>query len=320
MAIAFSTGTINQPDAGSVGLAMVEKIRDDVVAHPAWELVEEFTAASGLVRWYVFKCLAAQSGLPADFFVVIGRTLGDGVLRAFVCEGYDSATHTASKFCIANPASTQFLYDNLGRIPQTYVLGTAVLSNTGLTPYYGNCTWAPSGTSTKWWLTVADDGFTVAFNGASNGVMHLGAYIPLCELPIALPLHYFGFFSNQWKGGITRNPAVANVNHYGTALQTDQQGITGAVLGFYSELRYADALQGGKRSVAEIGIVIEQNQGISTQAPITGYILGKIKRIRWSPTTTPPGVAFGDAYVLQGKLWVPYLPTDGRMWDTGVTA
>ena len=68
MASTFNTGTINQPDAGSVGLAMAEKIRDELVAHAAYDLVEEFLPASGLVRWYVFKALAAQTGLPSDYY------------------------------------------------------------------------------------------------------------------------------------------------------------------------------------------------------------------------------------------------------------
>jgi hypothetical protein len=38
MASQYTTGTINQPDSGSVGQAMVEKIRDDVSAHAAWDL------------------------------------------------------------------------------------------------------------------------------------------------------------------------------------------------------------------------------------------------------------------------------------------
>ena len=99
MGSTFSTGTINQPDAGSVGLAMIEKIRDDIVAHPAWDLVEEYQVpTTGLGRWYVFKCDFVQSGLPNDFFVIMWRTLGSGEIRMCICEGYNSVTHVATHF------------------------------------------------------------------------------------------------------------------------------------------------------------------------------------------------------------------------------
>src|SRR3954447_11182276 len=123
MAIVFTTGTINQPDAGSVGLAMVERIRDDVVAHVAWDLVEEFTPAASAVRWYVFKCLASQSGLPSDYYVVIGRTLATGELRMFMCETYNAASHIATNYAPASAAAT-FQYDSLGRYTPDFTLST----------------------------------------------------------------------------------------------------------------------------------------------------------------------------------------------------
>jgi hypothetical protein len=322
VAIQFTTGTINQPDAGSVGLAMVEKIRDDVVAHAAWDLVEEFTPASGLVRWYVLKCLAAQSGLSADFFVVIGRTLGSGELRMFICEQYNPTTHVASKYCIASPSSNTVLYDSLGRIPDatTYTLSTAVLTGSGLTPFYNS--WIPSGTSVKFWVIVDNDGFSVAFNGASNGFFHCGAYIPLSIVSSLLPVHTWGSSSSGSAnaGAITRNPASAvpgNTLH-GAALMVSSTSAN--VLGFQGELRYNDALQGGQRVVAEQGIVMAPVFSADVFYPQWGYALGKVKRMRANYTSAPVGAAFGDAYVLQGRLWVPYLQTDGRMWDTGVAS
>lgn len=317
MALAFTTGTINQPDAGSVGLAMVEKLRDDVVAHAAWDLVEEFTPASGLVRWYVFKCLAAQSGLPNDWYVVIGRTLGSGELRAFICEAYNSSTHIASKFGQANPSSNQNLHDASGRLPDavTYTLSTAVLSGAQNTPNYNS--WVPSGTSTKWWIIAADDGFTVAFNGASNAFIHAGAYIPLSTLTNLMPIHMWGS-TPSGQSHITRNPAVANVNTYGAALMV--KSTSSDLLGIHGEIRYNDALQGNQRVVAEQGITLAAIFTPDISYPLFGYVLGKVKRMRANYTTAPAGAAFGDAYVFQGRLWVPYLQTDSRMWDTGVAS
>lgn len=321
MAIVYTTGTINQPDAGSVGLAMVERIRDDVSAHAAWDVVEEFTAASGTVRWYILRCLATQSGLPSDYYVVIGRTLSDGSLRAFICESYTLASHVAKYYCPYGYGSS-YAYDDQGRYTPDYILGAGPLAAVAAAPAYMR--WVPSGTSTKWWISVSEDGFTVAFNGAANGVWHVGAYTPLTVLPITLPIQMCGS-DNQpsisW-GSITRNPAIANLSFNGSALFFEGGGgvssTIGQYLGFSSDLRYNDKLQGGQRPVAEQGMNIYQQS--TGDMAVSGHILGKHKRMRVTRFSLPVGVAFGDAYVLQGRLWVPYLPTDFRMFDTGMAA
>jgi hypothetical protein len=319
MAIIYTTGTINQPDAGSVGQAMVERIRDDVSAHAAWDLVEEFTAASGAVRWYVLACRAAQSGLPNDFFIVIGRTLSNGELRFAICEGYDAASHTMSLFPWYS-SSTAAQYDANGRTAATFALAAAPFSTGGSAPKWQN--WVPAGTSTKWWIAVDSDGFTVAFNGPSNGFVHCGAYVPLTSLPILMPVQMIG--SSDTYGGITNNPAVANILSTAYALSIAGGGYTGGAfsyaipLGFPSDLRYNDKLQGGSRPVAEIGMTIVMN--FAGDQVVTGWALGKQKRMRGTSQQSPAGMAFGDAYVLDGRLWVPFQPGDGRMWDTGVAS
>jgi hypothetical protein len=316
MALAYTTGTISQPDAGSVGLAMVDKIRDDVVAHAAWELVEEYTAGSGTCRWTVLKCLAAASGLSADYFVIISRTLATGELRFFICEGYSAGSHLASFYARTSSSSTTF--DSLGRDPSTFTLGTTPTTSSGTQPSYIN--WTPSGTSTKWWIIVDSEGFSVAFNGASNGFFHIGAYTPLIELANTLPVQIIGL--NSQTGMITRNPAVAGVTSVTStpALMIRGGGSTlgayGPPLGFQGDLRYSDKLQNGMRPVAEQGIVMEEATDSRQQ---NGWALGKQKRMRIG-ITPPVGVAFGDAYAMNGTLWVPYLPTDARVWDTGVAS
>lgn len=320
--LVYTTGTINDADAGSVGLAMANQIRDDLVAHAAWELVEEFTPSSGLVRWYVFKCLATESGLPADFYVVMGRTLGSGELRFAICESYTSATHTMAQYPHSS-STTPPAYDSVGRSPKTYVLGTAAFAGSSDQPVYLG--WAPSGTSTKWWLIIDDDGFTVAFNGASNGFAHIGAYTPLTDssMPIALPLQIVG--SGSSAGGVSRNPAVASSTPAGYNNAMNIYGGGGvsiqsweAFLGFLGQFKFNDKLQGNKRPVAEMGIQIVS--GSTDFSTVTGWALGKQNRMRVSNQAMPTGFAFGDAFALDGSLWVPYKPDDGRIWDTGVAA
>jgi hypothetical protein len=309
----YTTGTINQPDSAQVSLAMINKLRDDVVAHAAWDLVEEFTPASGAVRWYVFKCLAAQSGLPYDFYVVVGRTLASGELRLAVCESYDAPSHTMSFFSPTGSSST-FLYDASGRRTELYTLATVVFPSGSTFPLYH--TWIPSGTSTKWWIIVADDSFTVAFNGPSNGFFGAGAYVPLSAVPITFPVMSYGLTSSfgATTGGITRNPSVAGSTSPGYGLMYDR---VSAFLGFRGDLRYNDRLQSNQRPVAEVGL--SMYTGSADWPAQYGYALGKLKRVR-SGSNAAAGFAFGDAYAMGGTLWVPYLPTDSLIWDTGVAS
>lgn len=324
MAKIFTTGTINQPDAGSVGLAMVEKMRDDITAHAAWDLVEEFTPASGACRWYVLKCLASESGLPSDFYVVIGRTLGNGELRVFICEEYIPASHMAHYYAPCG-YSSQYQYDASGRILYDFALGQTILNTSTDSRWPDYRVWVPSGTSTKWWIIVDNDQFAVAFNGASNGYYHVGAYTPLAQLPIDMPIQLSGYSggSNSALSLLTRNPGAADLMTYGMALSC--QGMNGNqgpspsyMLGFNGDLRYNDKLQNGQRSVAEFGMFVSNYQ--QGDSAVYGWALGKQKGIRGTWNNVPAGLAFGDAYVLDGTLWVPYNPFEGRIWDTGVAS
>lgn len=322
MGLVFSTGTINAANAGAVGQAMVERIRDDLIAHAAWELVEEYTPAS-IMKWYVFKCLAASSGLPVDYYVIFGRVLGSGELHAFICEGYNAGTHVASLYPATQgqSSSTLYTYDAQGRqTHNTFTLGIAPLAGSNAAPR--SVRWAPSGVSTKWWLIIDDDGFSVAFNGASNGWMHFGKYDWLGSMANACPLHSV---SNDGYGlyhGVTRNPAVASSSagsHATSPNPTPGSTSVPFTIGFAGRLDRNDKLANDQRPVAELPIFVEFNTTLAhvNGSEAIGYVLGKVKRMRYG-TNPPAGVAFGDAYAHNGTLWVPYLPSDGRIWDTGV--
>lgn len=324
MASAFTTGTINQPDTGSLGLAMAERIRDDVIAHAAWDLVEEYTPASSTVRWYVLKCLGSANGLGSDFFVVMGRTLATGELRFALCEEYNAASHTMQYFGTRSiNGGTQM--DASGRLPSsaTYTLTTSPFSNSNQTPSYH--AWAPSGTSTKWWIITADDTLTIAFNGAANGFIHVGAYFPLDQLGNSFPIQIIGH--SDGNGVITRNPAVAGatLNSYLYALMMNGGGSQSpgysVALGFEGPWQYNDKLQNSMRPVAEVGMTLTSYPGQPDWSAVYGYALGKQKRMRRSlQSSMPGGFSFGDAFAMGGTLWVPWLPTFGIIFDTGVAS
>lgn len=315
--LTFTTDVINDVNAAAVGAAMANRIRDDLTTNPAWVLVEEFTPSGGAVNWAVFKCLAAESGLSDDYFVVLGRTIATGELRFGLCEDYNAGTHTMSNL---GPGmnGNQYVMDSVGRIPHTFVLGAAQLSGSSGGPGYHQ--WIPSGTNTKWWLIVSEEGFTVAWNGAANGFVHVGSYEPLTPLPIDLPLQMIGHSLSI--GFVTRNPSVAGLNKYDYSLGINGGGstnLTGVPLGFPGSLKTNDLLQSNARPLAEQGMTVF-NFNTDVEALI-GWALGKQKRMRMGKSgSAPSAFAWGDAYALDGTLWVPYLPTDVRIWDTGVPA
>jgi hypothetical protein len=317
--LAYTTGTINEPDAGSVGLTMAEQIRDDVVTHPAWELVEEFTSPGTVTQWYVFRCLATESGLGADFYVVMGRTLANGELRFTIGEVYDDVGHNLTKY--APNGGNVGVYDADGSNPGIQPLADNQLGdNTDWAKYGG---WSPAGTSTKWWLIISEDSIAVAFNGPANEFVWLGAYTWLAQLPNDLPLMLAS--SRNQTGAVTRNPAIPGqaVNAYsGSGLEAYTGGgstPSGYLLGFAGDLRYDDALNGDLRIVAEQGIALDK-KGWNEGSIARGWVLGKQKNMRVGSTGVPAGFAFGDAYAMNGTLWVPYRPDDTRIWDTGVAA
>lgn len=314
--LAFTTGIKNEVSAAVVGQTVAEQFRDDIVAHAAWELVEEYTASSGAVTWYVFKCLAAQSGLSADFYAVIGRTIATGELRFAICEGYNAGTHTMSRFAAVSTGSN-VVYDAVGANPNTQVLGTAAFAGTANTPKY--MTWTPAGVSAKWALIVSEDGFTAFWGGLNEAFVTLGAYIPLSVQTNLLPLNIQGL--NGGTGGVTRNPAVVSATVVGLALECKGGGTSsmdGEVLGFRPDIRYKDHLQGDVGLVAEVGMIMYQNTATSMET--YGYAIGKQKRMRYGGGSQPTGFAWGDSYELDGTLWVPYRPQDLRLYDTGVAA
>jgi hypothetical protein len=162
----------------------------------------------------------------------------------------------------------------------------------------------------------------VAFNGAANAFVWLGAFTPLAQLPIDMPLMLAS--SRSQTGAITRNPAVPGqaTNAYsGSGLEAYTGGgstPSGYLLGFPGDLRYDDALNGDLRVLAEQGVALD-NKGWAESPSARGWAVGKQKGFRVGQNM-PSGFAFGDAFEMNGTLWVPYHPSDARLWDTGVAA
>ena len=83
--MSYHTGTINSATPALTAMGILDAA---LVAHPAWDFVEEVVAGAATAR--VYKNLALVSGLPNDFFVVISRDTDAGQMRFSICETWDA--------------------------------------------------------------------------------------------------------------------------------------------------------------------------------------------------------------------------------------
>lgn len=324
MASIFTTGSEAEASAPVLAETLLGQIRDDVTAHAAWELVEEFTVSG--TNWIVLKCLASVSGLSDDFYVVMGRTISTGESFFTIAEDYDAGTNVLSNFPTWNLSGSNIQYDGSGRNPVTRTLnGTNFDQNTNNAPFINQ--WYPQSNAVNWWIIVSEDTFTVGLNGSPNWFIHVGAYTYLGQLPNLLPIQMIG--SQQWFGGITRNPAIESkllaptfgyVHLFYGGADTSLSTNRWTPLGFQGPWKANDALQNDQRPVAEVGMAMVPHASDDTWPAQYGFALGKQKRMRASKETMPSGFSFGDAFALNGKLWVPYKTDDGRIWDTGIAS
>ena len=317
MATTFTSGTFSGlANAAAVGQSVAERLRDDLVAHAAWELVEEVTP--GTMHWYVLRCLSAVSGLPSNFYLVMGRVISTGVLHWFICEGYNDTTNVASLFGTnsgAGSGSTTYTYDSSGRqTTNTFTLSTSAPSSSNGQPR--SHTWTPSGTGTNWWILAREDSFTLNIDGASDAFVHIGAFEWMAAVANTMPILSNGTNTVTGQNGfLTRNPACVSgsFGHRALTLHPEPGLLTNSdmpykLLGYNNRLdRTVDAMNGGVVPCSEIAVVIDIQPTVNAvnEANVIGEFLGKYKHMRFA--RGPISAAWGDAYEMDGTLWVPTL-------------
>jgi hypothetical protein len=329
MSIAYDSGTLSgAANAAALGQLVAEKIRDNLIAHPAWDLVEEYNPGS-TARHYVFKCLAASSGFENDFYFLITRNIATGKLQFGLAEGYNAGTHTLSlmstKSASGQGDTTLKSFDSKGRQSNsTYVLANAILPGTSYTPNYH--TFTPSGTTCQYQHIIYDDGMVFMPYGANVGWYYCGAYTYLGTPTNVMPIHHFGSQSDMSNPqGVTRNPLCISGNFGQWALATDNPSspASSSFLGpGFGDPDWKDALQGNKSVCAEILISInsiQSPQGGAHSTNVIGVLIGKCKWMRWIGGQGST-YSFGDSYSINGTLWVPHTYSSGNvmLFDTGV--
>lgn len=316
-------------NAAALGQLMAEAIRDELISHPAWDLVEEYNPGSTM-QWYVFKCLASQNNFTDDFYVVMGRAKSTGILYFAICEGYNAGTHVMSLFPTTNGTQTQsstYAYDAKGRPPKTYTLTNALFSTGNDFPKYARI--QPTGTGISYNMCTYDDGFYYCTYGGFSHHVYFGAYTWLGDQANDHPIMGAGNISDiSGHCGITRNPLVASLTKgtWATTLTTRPLSSISSneQLGYAGDADWKDAFHGGKTLAAEYMLFIDaalgQVPGSFPNAPENiGHLAGKMKYMR--VMQGQPSMVFGDSFKLDGTLWIPdrfSLNSTFLIFDTGV--
>lgn len=319
MAIEFHSGS--QVDAGGVQAAnmaaLQATLRDHIVAHAAWELVEEVTTTANQVQ--IFKCLAAVSGLSADFYVALLRALavnGESLSLALF-ETYDAATDTIGRMAPTITSSARTPDPATGAITTT----ATTQSLAGVNAVF----LSPRAAAVDYWLVVRDDAIILGLQaGAVQSAGFAGAFESRVDNPAVndpLPLavgkvedsSVSATSTNTWSS--TRQPfppAAATAGLFtlwGPCASTDSATAPWAANQAFTT---GDRLQAGKVTFMEIMVL---HAGGAT---VSGTLRGKFKGLR--RLNPPSGAAFGDTVIFNGTKWVYAGASSSRStWvDTGV--
>lgn len=271
--------------------------KNAILANAAWSLVEEFT--NGTWDHKAFKCSAASSGLPSDFYVTMSKSTN--ALYFCVGEQYNSTTHTLSDTTMGAAAGSRALTIATG-LPTTaanVVLGNPLTSNNapGGNQFYYSCL------ATHFYCMAVDSDHIV-IGGNSSAAVYLGAFTSLASMSDPMPLAAVSLYG---QGGGTSGPsgtarhvgmAASPIPNYGWSLA--EALLSNIRLGLANPLVFTstDLLQGGKAHVYEVAVA-----HYSGSSGTQGYLRGKFKLLG-TISGLPSGMAVGDTSIINGHTWM----------------
>lgn len=311
----FVTGTLTD-GGGSVNAnmtALQSLIRDTVVAHPAWELASEAFVDVGANdrNEVVLRCLAAQSGLPVDFHVGIGRYISgtsiDGLL-GWCAEQVNVGAQTFTDPVVLPASVGNRTMDADGTI-------NAAAAPWGSLTNALAMTLGTKAATLDYWIVVRDDGmaFGMRVSGTSYAY-YWGAFESLVDSAAVndpMPL----CFVNLKSSDLSATSADASTSRHpltgGQAL-THTHGITPPTASrFNSEAEYGalagfsnpDRLQGDKVAFPRVLVINSAMAASVAMATTHGILRGRYKGIRrlYAP---PVGTGYGDTVTFDGTKWV----------------
>lgn len=189
-------------------------------AHSAWSFVEQVDFVNGTTTFssYVWKCSAAQSGLPNDFYVIfrmqylntasagLGYSISVATL-VILGEAYNSSTHTLTKYAPAATGSAQPIAAD-GTNGGSWTLSAALPTTAPNIPFqfpFGPGQQQGTGsTSARLLSVVTRDGIKVTYTYATNGnnqQLYVGAidtFLSSTDDPMPIVI---GGYANANNGG-----------------------------------------------------------------------------------------------------------------------
>lgn len=324
-----------------------DAIAAQLAAHAAWVLVEtvDYVPATYTHRTWVWKCKAASSGLPSDFFVTFTARMitatgvwdvtGAPYLQMSMGEAYDSGTHTLSKPAPVPVLGTAVTIGADLTHPATWVT-TAVKP---ATIAYVGCGVYSSTTSARLLIGVTSDGVYISCNNGAFSQAYAGAMETLMSatddpMPVVLTSNMGSSFNlNSYADGAsTRHPMLTpsasttyafGMRHFsyyylgaGARAMGSQPLLDSTLVGNSSGGTLGDPTNTAWHQF--LGGPVASKCCISSGSPggtgaTRGGLRGFYKHFVVAYLATH---SFGDTFVIDGKVYVGHGSVNYGLWDT----
>lgn len=302
MARQYTAGTATDGGGSSTAnmAALQDTLRTIITANAAWSLVETINGTTNVID--VYKCAAASSGLPKDFYFILQRSVSSGNYSTYLAEDYNVATHVASNLSVPWSSNVTAVDPTTGLFnPANTVTFNAA---TG-TPAFGGRSAQTSITTaaaTIAYEMIVDTDHLVFRIGASSS-RYVGAVESLVTavadpMPIvAISLSSTGTVTSA-NSGATRNPGLSAAGLSQTHVLNDALAAKESVVLYpnsgIKDITVSDPWVGGPASY-ELG-------AINGAAGNVGAIRGRVKKVRLV-YGVPAGTAVGDTFTIAAKQW-----------------
>lgn len=312
MAITYLQQNFAEANAPASALLFQNLLKQQLLAHPslAWTLVEEFDSAGATIHWKVFKC-ANGGATVGDYYLITGRRLSDGGINMFIAEGYDAATHTATKYTPITDTTQQGLLADMT---------AAVFGSTTVGVSWDLAAiWPPStfGTPSNWgWVATATAkvffcvGPKTITMGFAGNVVVMGAFDSIMSGITDYPCLGWQSLLSGGLGWLTRHPLPASEMPYNATkgywmfrtLGFDTNTMAYLAVNypylFSGQYLYGDKFQNGRVSASELYIAMTAGKAANTKG-FSGFLRGKMRNVRVA--TGPAAAVPYDTMSIDGR-------------------
>lgn len=249
----------------------------------------------------VFKCAAAASGLPKDFYVVVARAVSTGTITIYLGEDYNSGTHVLTNVAAIWASGARTLDPATGLFNPanslTFNASTGAITTSGATAASSPVSAAAT---VAYEIIVDSDHFVFRTAGTSRYVGAIESLVTAVADPMPVGIVSLSGSSSvgSSSNGSTRNPgtvaSIGQTHGFNDVLLTQNQVDLYPGIGI-KDTTITDPWVGGVGAY-EVGAV----NASSTSG--VGVIRGKLKKVR-KIYGVPAGTTVGDTFTIAGRQW-----------------